>query len=164
MGFVMIYTEGLCKEFDGLVAVDGLDLHVRAGEILALLGPNGAGKTTTVRMLASILQPTRGRAWIAGHDVVQEAVIVRHLVGVLTETPGLYRRMRAGESDRVNHVLTELFRYYMAHPAELPDGADAAGIPALARRVCDHLAGMTDRFAAQQFESRFVPRRWRGID
>jgi len=93
----MIRTEGLCKEFDGFVAVHDVNLHVQAGEILALLGPNGAGKTTTVRMLASILQPTRGRAWIAGHDVVQEAITVRHLVGVLTETPGLYRRMRARE-------------------------------------------------------------------
>jgi ABC-2 type transport system ATP-binding protein len=64
---------------------------------LALLGPNGAGKTTTVRMLAAILKPTRGRATIAGHDTVQDARLVRRLVGVLTEAPGLYRRMRARE-------------------------------------------------------------------
>jgi len=93
----MILTEGLYKQFDDFVAVRGIDLHVPKGEILALLGPNGAGKTTTVRMLASILRPTRGRAWIAGHDVVKEAVTVRRLVGVLTETPGLYGRMRARE-------------------------------------------------------------------
>jgi ABC-2 type transport system ATP-binding protein len=61
------------------------------------LGPNGAGKTTTVRMLASILMPTSGHASINGHDTVREAVTVRRLVGVLTEVPGLYRRMRAGE-------------------------------------------------------------------
>ena len=93
----MIRTENLGKQFDEFVAVNDVNLQVRAGEILALLGPNGAGKTTTVRMLASILQPTRGQAWIAGHDVVKEGVTVRHLVGVLTEMPGLYRRMRAGE-------------------------------------------------------------------
>ncbi len=93
----MILTEGLYKQFDDFVAVRGIDLHVPKGEILALLGPNGAGKTTTVRMLASILRPTRGRAWIAGYDVVKEAVTVRRLVGVLTETPGLYGRMRARE-------------------------------------------------------------------
>ncbi|MBN1642819.1 MAG: ABC transporter ATP-binding protein [Anaerolineae bacterium] len=91
----MIRTEGLTKCFDDFVAVNGIDLHVQAGEILALLGPNGAGKTTTVRMLASILQPTRGRAWIAGHDTVAEPVQVRRIVGVLTEAPGLYGRMRA---------------------------------------------------------------------
>jgi ABC-2 type transport system ATP-binding protein len=93
----MIRTEALCKRFDDFKAVDGIDLHVRAGEILALLGPNGAGKTTTVRMLASILEPTSGHAWIDGHDTVRDAVTVRHLVGVLTEMPGLYRRMRARE-------------------------------------------------------------------
>ncbi len=93
----MIRTQDLSKHFDGFVAVNGINLHVRAGEILALLGPNGAGKTTTVRMLASILRPTAGRAWIAGHDTIREAVTVRHLVGVLTELPGLYTRMKARE-------------------------------------------------------------------
>jgi ABC-2 type transport system ATP-binding protein len=93
----MIRTEKLGKNFDDFVAVKHIDLHVRAGEVLALLGPNGAGKTTTVRMLASILKPTRGQAWIDGHDVVENALVVRSLVGVLTETPGLYSRMKARE-------------------------------------------------------------------
>jgi ABC-2 type transport system ATP-binding protein len=93
----MIRTEALCKRFDDFTAVNGIDLNVREGEILALLGPNGAGKTTTVRMLASILMPTSGHAWVAGHDTVLEAVAVRRLVGVLTEMPGLYTRMRARE-------------------------------------------------------------------
>jgi ABC-2 type transport system ATP-binding protein len=93
----MIRAEALCKRFDDFTAVHEVDLNVQAGEILALLGPNGAGKTTTVRMLASILKPSSGRAWIVGHDTVQEATTVRRLVGVLTETPGLYSRMRAHE-------------------------------------------------------------------
>ncbi len=93
----MIRTKALCKQFKDFVAVKGIDLSVQAGEILALLGPNGAGKTTTVRMLASILEPTSGRAWIDGHDTVEEAVQVRRLVGVLTEDPGLYGRMKARE-------------------------------------------------------------------
>ena len=92
-----IRTEALCKRFGDLQAIEKINLNVRAGEILALLGPNGAGKTTTVRIPASVLRPTSGRAWIAGHDVAQEAVTVRRLVGVLTEDPGLYRRMRARE-------------------------------------------------------------------
>jgi ABC-2 type transport system ATP-binding protein len=93
----MIRTESLTKRFDGFVAVNGIDLCVRAGEILALLGPNGAGKTTTVRMLASILNPSSGAAWIDGHSTVEEPVKVRSIVGVLTELPGLYGRMRARE-------------------------------------------------------------------
>lgn len=78
-------------------AVDRVSLRVPAGEILALLGPNGAGKTTTVRMLASILQPSEGRALVAGFDTVRQTRQVRHAVGLLTEFPGLYLRMRADE-------------------------------------------------------------------
>jgi len=80
-----------------LTAVDHLNLRVPAGTILALLGPNGAGKTTTVRMLASILKPSDGWARVAGFDTVREARQVRHAVGLLTEFPGLYLRMRADE-------------------------------------------------------------------
>ena len=90
----LIETTELTKQFDTLTAVDHLAFTVAEGEILALLGPNGAGKTTTVRMLSSILKPTSGSARIAGHDVVQDAHTVRHLIGHLTEFPGLYLRMR----------------------------------------------------------------------
>jgi len=78
-------------------AVDHLSLNVAAGEILALLGPNGAGKTTTVRMLASILKPSEGWARVAGFDTVREPRQVRQAVGLLTEFPGLYLRMRADD-------------------------------------------------------------------
>jgi ABC-2 type transport system ATP-binding protein len=91
----MIEAEDLSKSFDGILAVDGITLRVDAGEVLALLGPNGAGKTTTVRMLTSILAPTRGWARVAGFDVTREARLVRASVGVLTEHHGLYRRMQA---------------------------------------------------------------------
>ena len=93
----MIVTQDLAKQFDEFWAVDGVDLHVAAGQLLALLGPNGAGKTTTVRMLTSVLRPTRGQARIAGFDVVEEPARVRASVGVLTEQAGLYGRMPAGE-------------------------------------------------------------------
>ncbi len=93
----LIETDQLTKQFEHLTAVDRLTLSVEEGEILALLGPNGAGKTTTVRMLSSIIKPTGGSARIAGLDVAADAERVRHLVGHLTETPGLYTRMRASE-------------------------------------------------------------------
>lgn len=93
----MIEAEGLVKYFDNFCAVDRVNLHVPAGEILVLLGPNGAGKTTTVRMLTSILQPSSGWAKVAGFDVVHEADRVRANVGVLTEHHGLYVRMNASE-------------------------------------------------------------------
>jgi ABC-2 type transport system ATP-binding protein len=93
----MIELMDLTKQFDGFTAVDQATLSVAAGEILALLGPNGAGKTTTVRMLAAILRPTAGRAFVAGYDVTGHPQEVRRRVGLLTEHPGLYLRMRGAE-------------------------------------------------------------------
>jgi ABC-2 type transport system ATP-binding protein len=93
----LIRTENLTKKFGEFVAVSEVTLTVAAGEILALLGPNGAGKTTTVRMLGSILKPTSGNATVAGYDVVRDARDVRSSVGLLTEFPGLYHRMKADE-------------------------------------------------------------------
>lgn len=93
----MIETIDLSKEFDGVWAVDSLNLTVSTGQILALLGPNGAGKTTTIRMLTTILKPSRGKALIMGYDILTQAEDVRAHVGVLTEQHGLYPRMRARE-------------------------------------------------------------------
>jgi len=93
----MIETKDLSKRFGEFWAVDGVELHVKAGEVLALLGPNGAGKTTTVRMLTSVLWPSRGWARIAGYDVIEHPARVRASVGVLTEQHGLYGRMPGDE-------------------------------------------------------------------
>jgi len=93
----MIETRDLSKHFNGFVAVDGVDLQVEAGQVMALLGPNGAGKTTTVRMLTSVLRPTRGEARVAGFDILHQPDQVRQAVGVLTEQHGLYGRMPADE-------------------------------------------------------------------
>lgn len=93
----MIETHDLSKQFHDFMAVDGVDLSVQAGQILALLGQNGAGKTTTVRMLTALLHPSRGWARVAGYDVVKNGHDVRASVGVLTEQHGLYMRMTAIE-------------------------------------------------------------------
>ena len=93
----MIETQDLSKHFNGFVAVEGVDLQVSAGQVMALLGPNGAGKTTTVRMLTSVLRPTRGKALVAGFDILRQPEQVRRSVGVLTEQHGLYGRMPADE-------------------------------------------------------------------
>ena len=93
----MIETNDLSKQFNDFVAVDGINLSVESGQILALLGQNGAGKTTTVRMLTALLQPSRGSARVAGFDVAKNGHDVRASVGVLTEHHGLYMRMTALE-------------------------------------------------------------------
>lgn len=90
----MIEANNLHKQFGSFHAVRGMSFQIDAGEVVALLGPNGAGKTTTVRMLGAILKPTRGSARVAGYDIVTHAREVRHVVGLLTEFPGLYTRMR----------------------------------------------------------------------
>ena len=91
----MIRAEGLGKRFGERWAVHDLTLEVGAGEIFGFLGPNGAGKTTTTRMLAGMIAPTAGKAWIAGIDMAGGPDDVRSRIGLLTETPGLYERMSA---------------------------------------------------------------------
>lgn len=137
----MITTENLTKRFNEFTAVDGVNLRVEAGEVLALLGPNGAGKTTTVRMLTSIYRPTSGRAWIAGYDVVADDARVRHSVGVLTEHHGLYQRMNVSSyldffgqlygmnsSDRINRVQELLGKFGLQHHREQRIGEFSKGM------------------------------------
>ncbi|MCG3190039.1 MAG: Daunorubicin/doxorubicin resistance ATP-binding protein DrrA [Burkholderiaceae bacterium] len=71
-GDLVLETRGLVKEFKGFVAVDGVDLRVRRGEIHALIGPNGAGKTTCFNLLTKFLAPTRGQILFEGHDITRE--------------------------------------------------------------------------------------------
>jgi oleandomycin transport system ATP-binding protein len=77
-----IEAVGLVKRFGKTLAVDGVDLAVRPGTVLGLLGPNGAGKTTVVRMLATLLRPDAGCARVCGADIVQQAGLVRELIGL----------------------------------------------------------------------------------
>jgi ABC-2 type transport system ATP-binding protein len=77
-----IVAEGLGRRFGAVVAVERVDLRIAAGEIYGFLGPNGAGKTTCVRMLCTLLAPTAGRAFVAGHDVTTEPNAVRLRIGV----------------------------------------------------------------------------------
>jgi ABC-2 type transport system ATP-binding protein len=77
-----VEVEGLRKSFGDVVALDGLDLRIDAGTVFALLGPNGAGKTTLVRILATLLPPTGGRARVLGRDVVAQPLAVRRRIGL----------------------------------------------------------------------------------
>ena len=91
----MISIESLTKKFGENLAVDGLNLEVKEGEVFGFLGPNGAGKTTTVRMLTSLIRPTSGKAVVNGFTVGQQDTQIRRSVGLLTETPGLYDNLSA---------------------------------------------------------------------
>ena len=104
----MIHTESLTKYFGDVLAVDGLSLDVAEGEVFGFLGPNGAGKTTTVRMLTSLIAPTKGSATVAGFTLGKQDTEIRRTVGVLTETPGMYDNLSAEYNLRVFAELYEV--------------------------------------------------------
>jgi ABC-2 type transport system ATP-binding protein len=82
----------------GTVAVDGIDLEVRSGEIFGLLGPNGAGKTTTIRMLATMTRPTSGLARVCGIDVSHDPDGVRRCIGIVFQDPALDDQLTGKEN------------------------------------------------------------------
>jgi ABC-type multidrug transport system ATPase subunit len=97
----VIRTQGLTKRFGGLVAVDGLDLDVREGDLFGFLGPNGSGKTTTVRMLLGLVYATSGRIELLGRPMPKAAREVLPQVGSLVEGPAFYPHL----SGRANLTL-----------------------------------------------------------
>ena len=114
----VIRTEKLTKRFGTLVAVDGLDLEVREGEVFGFLGPNGAGKTTTLRLLCALIGPTSGTAQVAGYALGQQDPEIRAAVGILTEQPGLYERQSAWDNLVFFATLYGLDRTTAARQAE----------------------------------------------
>jgi ABC-2 type transport system ATP-binding protein len=84
-----IRAERLVRRFDGITAVDEVDLDIRRGEIYGFLGPNGAGKSTTVRVLCTLLTPTAGQASVAGYDVATQPDKVRLRIGVALQEAAL---------------------------------------------------------------------------
>ncbi len=95
---VAVKTLNLRKEYDGFVAVDGINLEIYRGEIFGLLGPNGAGKTTTISMLLGLIPPTEGDAWVDGFSIRKDPIEVRRRVGFLAENLGFYDNMTAWEN------------------------------------------------------------------
>lgn len=95
-----IKISGLTKKYGQKAAVNGIDLTVREGELLALLGVNGAGKTTTIRMLSCLSTPTNGKAEIYGHDVVKEKNEVKRLVGISTQDTAVAENLTVEENLR----------------------------------------------------------------
>jgi ABC-2 type transport system ATP-binding protein len=93
----IVQTQGLVKRYDRTIAVAGIDLSIGEGEIYGLVGPNGAGKTTTLRMLATLLRPSAGRAEIAGWSVTRNPDEVRRVLGFMPDAFGVYDDMKVWE-------------------------------------------------------------------
>ncbi|MFW6094309.1 MAG: ATP-binding cassette domain-containing protein [Pseudomonadota bacterium] len=94
----MIRARGLIKHFGDIRAVDGVDFDAPDGRITGILGANGAGKSTILRVLATVLHPDAGRAWVDEHDVAAAPQAVRRNIGVLPHDAGLYGRLTAREN------------------------------------------------------------------
>jgi ABC-2 type transport system ATP-binding protein len=95
---LIIKTEDLTRKFRDLVAVDHLNLEIKRGEIFGLVGPDGAGKTTTIRMLAAIMDPSEGRASVAGVDTVKQAEAIKQHIGYMAQQFNLYGDLSVQEN------------------------------------------------------------------
>ncbi|MDD2619766.1 MAG: ABC transporter ATP-binding protein [Syntrophomonadaceae bacterium] len=93
----MLIVEDLCKSYGKFVAVDNLSFKVNEGSIFGFVGPNGAGKTTTMRILATLLRPSSGRAWVAGEEVTARPKRIRQLVGYMPDFFGVYDDLKVDE-------------------------------------------------------------------
>ncbi|RRR78147.1 MAG: ABC transporter ATP-binding protein [Candidatus Viridilinea halotolerans] len=93
----IVATKGLCHSYGGMVALNQLDLEIPPGAVYGFIGPNGAGKTTTMRILTTLLRPTQGEAFVAGHSVLKERAAVRRQVGFMPDFFGVYDNMTAYE-------------------------------------------------------------------
>jgi daunorubicin resistance ABC transporter ATP-binding subunit len=139
-----IEVQGLCKRFGDVLALDGLDLRVPTGTVCGLLGPNGAGKTTLVRILATLLAPTGGRAAVLGRDVVAEPLAVRRRIGLAGQFAAVDTELTGRENVE---MIARLYRLSRSEARRRADGllerfglADAAN-----RRVATYSGGMRRR-------------------
>jgi ABC-2 type transport system ATP-binding protein len=121
----IIETRGLTKRYGRLTAVEELDLTVETGAVFGFVGPNGAGKTTTMRILATLLRPTAGEAWVAGHSVLKKRRDVRRAIGYMPDFFGVYGDMKVWE-----------YLDFFAACYEIP--------PATRRRLVDDLLELVD--------------------
>jgi ABC-2 type transport system ATP-binding protein len=93
----IIEIQGLTKRYGELIALNNLNLSIEEGAVVGFIGPNGAGKTTTMRILTTLLKPTSGKAWVAGHSVTEEPQKVRRAIGYMPDFFGVYEDMKVWE-------------------------------------------------------------------
>lgn len=93
----MLRLNHVTKRYDGLTAVDDLSLEVKSGELFGFLGPNGAGKTTTIKMICGLLLPSSGSIEVCGHDVVEDPLPAKARIGLVPDTPALYKKLTGRE-------------------------------------------------------------------
>ena len=128
--------ENVSKRYGNITALNGLNLSVHAGEILALLGPNGAGKTTAVSLMLNLVEPDSGKVSLFNQD--PSILVARQRIGVMLQSAELPETLRVSE-------LIELTQSYYPYPRELKELADMAGIADLLKRPYGKLSGGQQR-------------------
>ena len=93
----MIRTENLTKKYGDMFAIKSINLDLEAGDLFGFIGPNGAGKTTTMRIIATLLEPSWGEAYVCGHSIYNEPKEIRRLVGYMPDFFGVYDDMKVIE-------------------------------------------------------------------
>ncbi|MHA1578481.1 MAG: ATP-binding cassette domain-containing protein [Candidatus Freyarchaeota archaeon] len=126
-----VETHNLVKKFGEIVAVDGISIKVKEGEIFGLLGPNGAGKTTTISMLCCMIKPTSGEAYVNGYDILKHPNEVRKSIGIVFQEPAIDDRLTGRENMEIHAMLYNVPRKIMKQRidealelVELTDRAD----------------------------------------
>lgn len=114
----IISVKNVSKKFKEVTAVDAVSFDVNAGEIFAFLGPNGAGKSTTIKMLTTLLRPTEGALFLAGHDVNKEMDAARKVFGIVFQDPSLDDELTAFENMQLHAVLYGLDKHTMRSRTE----------------------------------------------
>ena len=133
-GSAAVEVAGLLKRYDGRAAVDGLDLRVARGEIVALLGRNGAGKTTTVEIIEGYREPDAGTVRVLGLDPRRDGALIRPRLGVMLQRGELYGQIRVREA-------VELFAAFYDDPLDPGALLDQLSLGALADRRYRALSG-----------------------
>jgi daunorubicin resistance ABC transporter ATP-binding subunit len=143
-GAPAVEVAGLVKSYGAVVAIDGLDLRIEAGTVFGLLGPNGAGKTTLVRVLATLLRPSAGRARVLGFDVVSQPLAVRRRIGLAGQFAAVDQELTGRENlemiGRLYRLSAGEARIRSREALERFDLAEAAD-----RRVSTYSGGMRRR-------------------
>ena len=138
---VVLTTHGLTKSFNGVAAVDHLDLAVQRGDVFGFLGPNGAGKTTTIRMILGLIYPTSGHVEVLDHRVPQDKREALRHIGGFVEVPAFYGNMSARRNlrlmGRLNDVKDEMRIEEVLDTVGLLERADS--------KVADYSHGMKQR-------------------
>lgn len=134
----MIRTENLVKSYNGVKAVDSVNMKVGKGEICGFLGPNGAGKTTTIGMLVGLIEPTSGKCFIKDIEVSRNPLAIKRMIGYLPEGAGFYANLSARQNLKylsrfydikdADTRIGELLSYVGLGKVEKPAGAFSRGM------------------------------------